>query len=216
LLHRFAPGAPAHGVTNGVDLDYFSPEPKSPLARGCVFVGAFDYRPNVDAACWFVREVWPELIVKHPETRLRLVGRNPVKAVRRLSSAKGVEVIGTVPDVRPYVREAAVAIAPLRLARGLQNKVLEALAMGKPVIASPQALAGFHDDVPAVTASNPSEWVHAIGRLLGDPEERRRLGSDGRAFAESRHNWNHCLKPMLGLLGLECRAPDAVTAGMAG
>ena len=206
LFRQFAPKAPVHAITNGVYLDYFRPEPESPKANGCVFVGAFDYRPNVDAACWFAREVWPEVIRERPDARFRIVGRNPVKAVRRLSGIPGVEVIGTVPDVRPHVREAAVAIAPLRIARGLQNKVLEALAMGKAIVASPQALAGFRDDVPAVVAANRSEWLAALGRLLDDAQERRRLGELGRSFAEEHHDWDRCLEPFMELLGLASRS----------
>ena len=202
-------------ITNGVDLDYFHPESEPEPINGCVFVGAFDYRPNVDAACWFAREIWPGIRERHPDARFRLVGRNPAKAVRQLGSIAGVDVVGTVPDVRPFVREAAVVVAPLRIARGLQNKVLEALAMGKAVVASPQALAGFRDDVPAVTAVDRSGWIEAVSRLMMAAEERRLLGESGRTFAETYHDWDHCLEPFRDLLGLgiEQSAPlEAVEA----
>jgi len=203
LLRQFVPAPPVHAVTNGVDLLYFRPEAEARNLQACVFVGAFDYRPNIDAACWFATNVWPALVQRYPEARLRLVGRNPAKAVRQLKNVPGIDVVGTVPDVRPYVRDSAVVIAPLRIARGLQNKVLEALALGKAVVASPQALTGFRNDVPALRAATPADWVAAISRLLQDPDERCRLGTAGRAFAEQHHNWDRCLEPILGLLGLD-------------
>ena len=190
----------------GSHLEYFRP-PSPPARRdeaGCVFVGAFDYRPNVDAACWFCREAWPEIHRRRPDARLRLVGRRPVAAVRRLAAVPGVEVVGQVPDVRPYLAAAAVAVNPLRIARGLQNKVLEAMAMGKAVVASPQALAGLRhrDDAPPLCARSAQEWIETVGRLLDQPEERRRLGAEGRRYVETHHDWDECLRPFESLLGL--------------
>src|SRR5262249_13060382 len=121
----FCPDGPIHVVTNGVDLDYFCPL-DSPVEALCVFVGALDYRPNVDAVCWFCAHVWPTVHQHRPDARLQLVGRRPTAAVRQLCVIPGVEVIGSVPDVRPYLAQAAVAVAPLRIARGVQNKILEA------------------------------------------------------------------------------------------
>jgi sugar transferase (PEP-CTERM/EpsH1 system associated) len=198
-----APGA-VHAVTNGVDLAYFQP-PAGPVSEeGCVFVGALDYRPNVDAAVWFCREVWPEVHRRRPETRLALVGRRPAPAVCRLADVPGVELVGGVPDVRPHLAGAAVAVVPLRIARGLQNKVLEALAMAKAVVASPAALAalGTKPGVHLLAASSPEEWVEAVLRLLGDEHLRRRMGAAGRRYVEQRHDWEHCLEPFRDLLGL--------------
>jgi sugar transferase (PEP-CTERM/EpsH1 system associated) len=193
-----------HAVTNGVDLEYFRPGPGQVVEPACVFVGALDYRPNVDAASWFCREVWPEILRLRPKAEAWLVGRRPTPAVRRLASVPGVKVVGQVPDVRPHVARAAVAVVPLRLARGLQNKVLEALAMGRPVVASPQALAGLKHrlDAPVLTACSPDEWVDVVVRLLDNEALRRQLGALGRDYVEEHYDWGQCLEPFGALLGL--------------
>jgi sugar transferase (PEP-CTERM/EpsH1 system associated) len=212
LYRGLMPGGPVHVVPNGVDHVYFHPPASRPEENGCVFVGALDYRPNVDAACWFAREVWPAVHARHPAARLRLVGRRPAPEVCCLAAIAGVEVVGQVPDVRPYVAAAAVAVAPLRIARGVQNKVLEAMAMARPVVASPQALAGLGDrpDLPALRAEGPCEWAGLVGSLLDDEDQRRQLGAAGRRYVERHHHWEHCLGAFLPLLGLEADAAPAV------
>jgi sugar transferase (PEP-CTERM/EpsH1 system associated) len=190
-------------VTNGVDLDYYVPNPPN-AEYGCVFVGAFNYRPNADAACWFARTIWPNIRHLHPQATFALVGRKPSSAVKELALIPGVEVVGQVPDVRPFLNNAAVVVAPLRLARGLQNKVLEALASGKSIVASPQALAGFDHvaELPVQRCEQPNEWIETISRLLNDPQTRQQLGTQGRAYAEKYHNWSDCLEPFGHLLPL--------------
>jgi sugar transferase (PEP-CTERM/EpsH1 system associated) len=209
-----APGE-VDAVSNGVDLDYFRPQPRQADEPACVFVGALDYRPNVDAACWFCAEVWPEVRRRRPQAELWLVGRRPTPAVRRLGTAPGVRVVGQVPDVRPYLARAACAVAPLRLARGLQNKVLEALAMGKAVVASPHALAGLKHrlDAPVLTAGAPREWVDRVVRLLDNEDLRRHLGALGRGYVEEHYRWDTCLEPFESLLGLA--EPSRATGGPA-
>jgi sugar transferase (PEP-CTERM/EpsH1 system associated) len=213
LFRQFAPDAPIHAVGNGVDLDYFQPSDAVEEAA-CVFVGALDYRPNVDAACWFCANVWPALHRARPDARFLLVGRKPVPAIRALAALPGVELIGQVPDVRPYLVRAAIAVVPLLIARGVQNKVLEALAMGKAVVASPTTLAGLRrESTPgALTASTPDEWVRNILSLLDDPERRRRLGLEGRRYVVDRHDWNHCLEPLVDLLQLSEPTPTIAVA----
>ena len=126
----------------------------------------------------------------------------------------GVEVVGQVPDVRPDLAGAAVAVNPLRIVRGIQNKVLEAMAMSKAVIASPQALAGLgrRDDAPVLCARSPEEWVVQVGKLLDQPEERRRLGVEGRRYVERNHDWERCLRPFDPLLGLYGKGAAALSA----
>jgi sugar transferase (PEP-CTERM/EpsH1 system associated) len=212
LYRQSCPGASAHAISNGVDLDTFRPDPgPTTVEQGCVFVGALDYRPNVDGACWFSREVWPEIRRLHPRATLALVGRRPTAEVRRLAREPGIEVVGQVPDVRPYVARAAVALAPLRIARGIQNKVLEALAMGKAVVASPRALVGLQVEpgVHALAASTPREWAEAVSGLLSDESLRRRLGAAGRVYVEEHHRWETCLERFGALLGLgQVSAPN--------
>jgi sugar transferase (PEP-CTERM/EpsH1 system associated) len=218
LLREFAPDAPVHAVGNGVDLDYFRPT-AGPEEPACVFVGALDYRPNADAACWFCREVWPAVHRARPEARTYLVGRRPAPVVKALAEVPGVEVVGQVPDVRPYLRQSAVAVAPLRIARGVQNKVLEALAMARPVVASPTTLAGLRGTAtPGVRmASSAAEWAEAVLDLFADAHQRRRLGEAGRGYVAENHCWDRCLDSFRDLLRLpRIAGTDVGTAGWTG
>jgi sugar transferase (PEP-CTERM/EpsH1 system associated) len=192
-----------HTITNGVDLDYFTPA--TPGAEtGCVFVGALDYLPNIDGISWFARTIWPNVRLKHPDARLTIVGRKPARAVLELRAVPGVDVAGQVADVRPYLDNAAVVVAPLRIARGLQNKVLEAFAVGKSVVASPVALAGFGDrpDLPACRAKDSEDWIGMLLELFANPDARRRLGHAARIYAETHHNWSNCLTPFQNLFSM--------------
>ena len=196
---------PVHAIRNGVDLDYYHADSQttSKTTSGCVFVGALDYRPNVDGAVWFCREAWPEIRRRVPDATLTLVGRRPVPAVQRLAECPGVELAGQVPDVRPFLARAAVAVVPLRLARGVQNKVLEAMAMRKAVISSPQAVAGIRAEPgrDLLIASSPQEWAETVCLLLGDPARCEKLGESGRSYVEANHRWESCLNPFGPLFG---------------
>jgi glycosyltransferase involved in cell wall biosynthesis len=140
-----------------------------------------------------------------------MVGRKPSAAVRRLAGLPGVDLVGQVPDVRPHLASASVAVMPLRIARGVQNKVLEALAMGKAVVASPGAIEGLRAEpgVHLLDASTPDEWVDAVTRLLDDRDLGRRLGAAGRAYVEEAHSWERCLAPFGTLLGLDPTGPGS-------
>ncbi len=211
IYRQFAEPGLVQAIPNGVDLDYFRDmghDRESAVEPACAFVGALDYRPNVDAACWFAAEVWPQIRARRPDARLWLIGRRPTSAVLRLAEVPGVEVVGQVPDVRPYLARAALAVVPLRLARGIQNKVLEALAMGKATVASPAALAGLRQVRPGthlLSASAPAEWVQAVTALLEQPEQRAVLGEAGRAYVETHHEWGRCLAPFDDLIDLACK-----------
>jgi sugar transferase (PEP-CTERM/EpsH1 system associated) len=202
----FAGAGAATVAGNGVDLDYFRPG-DTPTTVSCAFVGAMDYLPNVDGAVWFAREVWPLVRERFPTAEFRVVGRKPAPSVEALASLPGVVVTGSVPDVRPHVASAMVVVAPLRLARGVQNKVLEALAMGKPVVAAPPALAALRavPGVDVLAAETAAGFADAVCGLFANPERCRELGGAGRRYVERHHHWEHCLEPLLDKIF----APDA-------
>jgi sugar transferase (PEP-CTERM/EpsH1 system associated) len=184
--------APVSWFGNGVDLDYFAPGTNPPDPDLLVFTGVMAYAANVDAMVWFCAEVLPRIRARHPAIRLAIVGSRPSAAVRRLAALQGVTVTGRVPDVRPWVGRAAVFVAPMRLARGIQNKVLEAMASGVPVVASPAAWRGTglpagEGILPAATAD---AFADAVLDLLADPAKRAAIGARGRAAMERDFTWD--------------------------
>jgi sugar transferase (PEP-CTERM/EpsH1 system associated) len=199
LLDSFTAPGTATAATNGVDLDYFRPLPDVTPEPACAFVGALDYPPNVDAAVWFAGEIWPRVRAAHPTAEFRVIGRQPVPAVLRLHGSNGVNVVGQVPDVRPHVATAAVAICPVRIARGLQNKVIEAMAMGKPTVAAPPAVAALKVEVgrDLLSPTTADEWVSTLNGLLGDATRQAELGANARKYVEEHHHWDRCLRPMV-------------------
>jgi polysaccharide biosynthesis protein PslH len=202
IFESIAGAGAATVATNGVDLDYFRPatEPTRPIAA---FVGALDYLPNIDAAEWFATKIWPAIHANQPTAEFHLIGRNPAPRVRRLSSRPGVTLVGGVADVRPHLAQAAVAVVPMRLSRGLQNKVLEALAMGKATVVAPPALAALaaQPGRHLVRAESPDDWTRELLDLFANPARRASLGQEGRAFVEANHDWESCLEPLLDRIG---------------
>ncbi|MEW5771373.1 MAG: TIGR03087 family PEP-CTERM/XrtA system glycosyltransferase [Pseudomonadota bacterium] len=181
---------------NGVDTDYFSPAhvfdtPFSAGEQAVVFTGAMDYWPNVDAVTWFAREVLPRLRqARGADVSFYIVGSRPSPAVQELAGP-GVVVTGRVPDVRPYLAHAALVVAPLRIARGIQNKVLEGMAMAKAVLASPQALEGVaaRPDAEVVVAEDAASTAEAVQRLIADPGRCREIGGAARARVLADYTW---------------------------
>lgn len=197
-------------LENGVDLAYFDPhadfQPLPPDQRGqgplIVFTGQMDYRPNVEAVDSFARNGLAPIRARYPDCRFAIVGRDPVPAVRALASWPGVLVTGAVGDVRGWLAAADIVVAPLRLARGVQNKVLEAMAMARPVIASPQAAEGI-DAFPGrdlLVARDSAEEAAAALDLLDNPEAAARLGRAARARVEARYSWNATLAGLAGIV----------------
>jgi sugar transferase (PEP-CTERM/EpsH1 system associated) len=201
-------------VPNGVDLDYFSPRLSGSTVLDpptLVFTGVMDYRPNVDGIVWFVRSILPNIRAAVPDVRLFIVGNHPSKAVQRLAADPGVVVTGFVPDVREYVAR-GVSIAPLRIARGIQNKVLEAMAMGRPIVVTPQAFEGI-DAEPSrdlMVAADEREFATRTIECLQDPAHAARLGRAARARAERCYSWPKNLALLDELLPVSEGAPAPV------
>jgi sugar transferase (PEP-CTERM/EpsH1 system associated) len=185
-------------LSNGVDAEVFAPDaaranPFSADELPLLFTGTMDYRPNVEAVLWFARQVLPRLCRLHPRLRLHVVGRSPVRALRALveQSPGTVVVSGTVPDVRPYLQHAAVVVAPMLTARGVQNKILEAMAMGRAVVAASDCVQALAAD-PArdlIAADSADDYVEAIDALLKSPEQAAAMGVASRRFVMTHCDW---------------------------
>ncbi|MFQ5774656.1 MAG: TIGR03087 family PEP-CTERM/XrtA system glycosyltransferase [Kiloniellaceae bacterium] len=215
-LEGYGVGTPAGWFPNGVDLDYFAPGAAPYDPEAIVFVGRMDYFPNQRGMLDFCANVLPRIRAQRPGARLAIVGANPSRAVRDLANLPGVTVTGTVADVRPFLAGAAVAVAPLEIARGTQNKILESLAMGVPVVASEVAARGV-DAVPGehlLAAGSADDFAAQILRLMAHPAERRRFAEAGRARAETHHDWQASMRRLDALID-DCLARTAGSAAPA-
>jgi len=190
--------------SNGVDTEYFSPSVEHPSPYGnaeriLVFTGAMDYWPNVDAVLWFATTVFPLIQRTWADVQFFIVGARPTAEVVRLGELAGVTVTGTVPDVRPYIAHASAVVAPLKIARGIQNKVLEGMAMGRTVIASPNAAEGIDAEPERdfVVASTPADYLAAARRVF---EGSCDLGQSARAKILGSYSWDQNLSKMALLL----------------
>jgi sugar transferase (PEP-CTERM/EpsH1 system associated) len=200
ILEQIAPRARVETMMNGVDFEFFDPEIRTPKLdlgdrRYLVFVGQMDYFPNVDACCWFAENIFGELRSKSRGLEFLIVGRNPSRAVQRLGRVPGVAVTGGVSDVRPYLAHSLAMVAPLRIARGVQNKVLEALAMGKRVLVSPSVASTFGTSLPLGVAlcESASDYVRefpGVAELMPswDPQIRQQ--------ARLRFSWEQNLQAL--------------------
>ncbi len=200
LFRRLAPESVARVscMENGVDTNYFDPQAIAqsdwPARPGeVVFTGAMDYAPNEDAVVWFCESIWPLVRAQRPDTSLAIVGARPRLRVRALAELPGVIVTGTVADVRPWLAQARVSVAPLRIARGVQNKILEALAMGLPVVGTPAAFEGIRvtKDTPHVIESEPAAFAAAVLERINGNAVLPNM--DARAFVLREYDWTRKL-----------------------
>lgn len=205
-FRRLFPGAAVSVVGNGVDLDHFRAAGAAKQRGEIVFTGVMDYFPNVDAVAWFCERILPLIRAQVPEASLTICGARPAVAVRRLAARHGVRVTGRVPDTRPYLDRAEVFAAPLRMARGVQNKVLEAMAMGLPCVVSHAAWRGTV--VPRgkglLVSDDPYEFAELTVRLLRDDAYRAEMARKAREAVEAHYRWE-----------VQMRALDRVVAAVA-
>lgn len=203
--------AHVRALENGIDLDRFSPDgdwqPLSATERGtgqlAVFTGQMDYRPNIEAVTDFARNTFPLLQKTEPAARFAIVGRAPTPEVRALAAIPGVTVTGEVPDTRPWLAAASAVVAPLAVARGVQNKLLEAMAMARPVVASPSAAQGIDatDGTHLLVADGPAATAEAVATLMHDPHRAETIGQVARQRMVDRYSWEATLAPLADILG---------------
>ncbi len=201
-LEDYGTGAATDWFPNGVDAGFFCPTDCTYDADTVSFIGRMDYYPNQECMQRFCDEVWPLLLARRPQMKLLIVGADPSPAMRALGQRPGVTVTGSVPDVRPYIRGSAVMVAPLAIARGTQNKILEAMAMGVPVVTS-SAAAGGVDAVAGqhlLVADAAADIAAAVLRVVEDPAERARLATAGRERMLSHHAWPRSMQRLDGII----------------
>lgn len=203
-----------HAVPNGVDSEYFDPAiihlaPYDAALPTFVFTGTMDYLPNIEAVTWFATGILPKVRRTVPNAQFYIVGADPAPAVRKLQRLDGVHVTGRVPDVRPYLQHAVAAVAPMRVARGIQNKVPEAMALGKPVVVTSGTLEGIQAEPgrDLILADEEDAFAEVAGRLVSGAEAAA-LGAAARRCVLGNHSWSANLRRFDSLLGLAPQSPD--------
>jgi sugar transferase (PEP-CTERM/EpsH1 system associated) len=194
-IQQHAPAATVELVPNGVDTDYFCANGSWKGSPSVVFTGLMDYGPNVDAAVWFCDEILPRLRRKISDLSFKIVGSRPHPKVLELGKKDGVQVTGEVTDIRPYLAESSALVVPLRSGAGTRLKILEAMAMGRPVISTTLGAEGLDvtPEVDILIADSPDEFVDHIVLLLASPETANRPGMAGRQLVMEKYDWRLCL-----------------------
>jgi glycosyltransferase involved in cell wall biosynthesis len=179
-------------IPNGVDAEYFRYVPHARPTRILVFSGSMSFPPNVEAVLWFRRHVWPSLVQRYPDVSWYIVGANPHEAVRGLGEDENIVVTGFVDDIRPFVQQSSVVVAPMFSGSGIKNKVLEAMACGRAVVTTPLGIQGI--DAKAgeefELATDGPGFVASIQRLLDEPDLANAVGLAGRRLVETRYSWD--------------------------
>ncbi|MBI2845396.1 MAG: glycosyltransferase [Chloroflexi bacterium] len=189
-LRQLVPQARVAVIPNGVDTSFYR-HTEDPGGEKLVFVGKMDFRPNVDGVLWFTENVWPRIKREKPHAQFWVVGKNPSPRVRSLAREREIIVTGPVPDVRPYLANAAVVAIPLRMGSGTRLKVLEAMAMGKAIVSTTLGCEGIalQPGQEVLIADEPEEFAKYTLQLLEDREARVRMGARMRLLAEEKHDW---------------------------
>ena len=192
-------------IPNGVDAEYFSPLPDKHIDKPSLcFWGRMDFEPNIDAMVWFCRDIWPLLLGHFPDAELTIVGANPTAAVWELGTHRNVSITGEVEDVRPFAWNSQVVVMPMRIGGGIKNKLLEACALGKPVVASPRAVAGLGHNQdglqPWMVAQGKEEWVKAIKLLWSSPETRATMARSARKYIVQNHSWRQAASTLVNFV----------------
>lgn len=197
-LRNIAPDVPITIIPNGVDLAAYSHYTGQTIHYEVLFTGKMDFRPNIDAMLWFGRHVWPLILARRPGTTWAIVGQRPHPRLDVLRSLPGVTITGAVADIRPYLAGATVYIAPLRVGGGTRLKLLEAMAMGRPIVATTVGAEGFPvvNGQELVLADEPEAFAHEVLDLLDNSARRENLAADGRRFARANYGWD-ALVPQL-------------------
>lgn len=196
-LKALAPEIQPVIVPNGIDTNSYLPSADNyqPSAirqpPSAIFTGKMDYRPNVDAVLWFAAEIWPRVRAEVPNAQFAIVGQKPLPAVQQLHGQNGITVTGAVPDMQPYLAEANVYVAPLRMGGGTRLKLLEAMAMHKPIVSTLVGAEGFvvHSGQELRLADAPEDFARAVVELFRNPELCVKLGEAGQTFVRAHYDW---------------------------
>jgi glycosyltransferase involved in cell wall biosynthesis len=176
-------------IPNGVDADHYQPGNEPTIPESCVFWGRLDFGPNVDALRWFVKRIWPPIRAARPAATFHLFGFNPTEEVRELVRGPGIELHPDLPDLREEVRRRQVVVLPFMSGGGIKNKLLEAAALGMPVVCTRKALSGTRGNPPMRVAKRPGDWLAALGELWDDAAARAATGAAARQWVIANHTW---------------------------
>ncbi len=197
-LQAMNPRLKVQVVDNGVDFDYFAPKIETAASPTLVFTGSMDWRPNQDAAEFFAQEILPILKRTHPDLQAVFVGRNPPEYIQALGKISGMQITGTVDDVRPYISKAAVYIVPLRIGGGSRLKILEAMSMEKAVVSTTVGAEGLEieNNTHLRLADTPETFAQAVNQLIADRQTAIQLGKAGRQLVIDRYGWDSLSKTL--------------------
>jgi polysaccharide biosynthesis protein PslH len=204
------PDALVHAIGNGVDSKFFTLVKHDIIPHSCVFVGDLDDPLNSESVRWFAKTVWPKVRQRFSDSTFRIVGTSPGTNTLELSALPGVTVVGPVADVRPWLNESSCVVVPSENASGIQNKVLDAMACGRPVVCSASALKGLRVEpgLQFLHANSSDEWVNSITTVFNDPNLASELGIAASAWVQIHHLWDACLEPLNEMFDIHVQKAD--------